>query len=342
MNTAWQGFLLEHGAVVESGRVTRFGDPAVELKAAQTGTILADLSHLGVLRFSGDDVQSFLHGQISSDLKTLDPAAAQYSSYCTAKGRMVAIFLVWRSEESYFLQLPAEIAEPIRKRLSLFILRAKVKSEDASDGTVRMGIAGHAAEKLLERHFLSIPSGTLGIAHGTSGTLIRLGENRFEIVTAPEQAPTLWCGLSENATPAGAPCWDWLEIRAGIPAITAATQEQFVPQMANLDAIGGVSFHKGCYPGQEIIARTQYLGRLKRRMYLVHIEAQTPPAPGDELYSPDLEGQASGVIVRAAPAPGGGYDALAVIQMASVETGEIRWKAPSGPRLQFLPLPYSV
>ena len=138
------------------------------------------------------------------------------------------------------------------------------------------------------------------------------------------------------------PVWDWLEIRAGIPVITAATQEAFVPQMVNLELLGGVSFQKGCYPGQEIVARSQYLGKLKRRMYLAHTDRDVAPGAGTQLYSRDLDGQPSGMVVSAAPAPGGGFDLLAVIQTTSADVHPIHLGTPDGPVLALEPLPYPV
>jgi len=138
----------------------------------------------------------------------------------------------------------------------------------------------------------------------------------------------------------GAPAWDWLLINAGIPSVLPQTQEHFVPQMANMEVLGGVSFNKGCYPGQEIVARSQYLGKVKRRLYLAHLDAE--PRPGDELFAPDPTDQAAGMIANAAPAPGGGWDVLAVVLTPSVEAGEVRLKARDGARLAFRPLPYPV
>ena len=143
-----------------------------------------------------------------------------------------------------------------------------------------------------------------------------------------------------SATPVGAPVWDWLRLNAGVPMIVAATQEQFVPQMVNLEVIGGVSFQKGCYPGQEIVARSQYLGKLKRRMFLAHVDAEA--APGDNLYSADFEGQATGTVVNAAPAPTGGFDVLAVAQVESANTQTLHLKAADGAALSLKPLPYAM
>lgn len=327
------------------GAVAHFGDAAGELRAAPGGTLLADLSHLGLLRFSGEDAESFLQGQLSCDVKKLGPNTAEYGSYCTAQGRMLAVFLLWVKDGAFFMQLPAEILAPIQKRLGMFVLRSKVKIENASDAWVRMGLAGSGAAALLAEAGLAVPenaegsSGALPAGHSQAATVIALGGGRFEIAAAPEHAPALWDALARDARAVGSGVWNWLEIRAGVPVVLSKTQEQFVPQMANLELIGGVSFQKGCYPGQEIVARTQHLGKLKRRMYLAHLAAECAPAPGDELFSADLEGQASGMIVNSAPSPDGGYDMLAVIRISSAQDHALHWKSREGAALELMPLP---
>lgn len=342
MNVLWQSHLQTCGAVIGGDRVAHFGDPQTELDATQGGTVIADLSHFGAINFSGADAESFLQGQLSCDMRQITSANAQYGSYCTPKGRMLASFLLWRSASGFFMQLPRSLREHIQKRLGMFVLRAKVKLADTSDSLTCLGIAGRDAEKLLAGRLGDVPAARLGVIHGESGTVIRLSQNRFEVIATPESASSLWDALKKGARPVGAACWDWLDIKEGIPFVVPATQDQFVPQMANLEAIGGVSFQKGCYPGQEIVARSQYLGKLKRRMYLANIRSTTSPAAADELFSPNMEDQASGMIVNAAPSPDGGYDVLAVIQMASAEAGEIHWKGLDGPSLKLMPLPYAV
>lgn len=158
---------------------------------------------------------------------------------------------------------------------------------------------------------------------------------------APQHAEALWRQLAALARPAGYPAWEWLTIRAGLPVITAATSDQFVPQTANLDALGGVNFQKGCYTGQEIVARTQYLGRLKERLTLAHVDGASP-APGDRLYSAVFGEQSCGAVVNVAPAPGGGHDLLAVLQNAARDSGEVRLGAVDGRRLALLPVPYPL
>jgi len=342
MNSTWQAYLQARDAVIQDGCVTHYGDAAAELKCTRSGTVLADLSHFGLIHFSGEDAQAFLQGQLSCDVRKVDLSNAQYGGYCTPKGRMLASFLLWHDDDGYIMQLPSALQVAIRKRLAMFVLRAKVELADNSDTLVRMGVAGNHAAALLAEVVGIVPVAHLGVIHAQQGSVIRLGHDRFELVVLPEQAPALWQHLSKEAMPVGVSCWSWLEIKAGVPVITPATQEQFVPQMANLQAIGGVSFQKGCYPGQEIVARTQYLGKIKRRMYLANIQSIKPVAAGDELFSADMAEQSNGMVVNAAPSPDGGFDVLAVIQTSSVEAGKIHWQALDGPALEIMPLPYSL
>jgi hypothetical protein len=136
--------------------------------------------------------------------------------------------------------------------------------------------------------------------------------------------------------------WDWLDIMAGIPGVHPETSDAFVPQMANLEIVGGVNFKKGCYPGQEIVARMQYLGKLKQRMYRARFEGNTQPHPGDSIFAPDFPGQSAGTVVAAQPAPDNGFDLLAVIQISSAEAGELHLGSETGPKLSLQNLPYPV
>ena len=343
MNESWHNHLRACGAIFEHQHVAHFGSPEQEWAAAKTGTVLSDLSHFGLIGFAGEDTQTFLQGQLTNDVRQVSPNRAQYSSYCTPKGRMLANFLLWQNGGGdYLMQLPAELQANTQKRLGMFVLRSKVKVRDAGGEWVRIGLAGSGAEALLQKHFPTLPNEPMGVANSDTMSVLRLSAERFQINLQPEQAAALWDILKMDSTPVGASVWQWLEIRAGIPTITAATQEHFVPQMVNYERIGGVNFKKGCYPGQEIVARTQYLGKLKRHMYLAHIASPSVPAAGDELYSADMEGQASGMIVNAERSPGGGFDVLAVIQISSAEAGPVHWKTPDGAVLELLPLPYQA
>lgn len=344
MHTVWQSYLSDHHAVIENNCVQHFGDFPAELQAARAAAIMTDLSPMGLIQFSGEDAKSFLQSQLTCDIRELDSGCAQYGSYCTPKGRILTSFLLWQHHDGIWMQLPANLLTAIQKRLSLYVLRAKVKLTDISDTWIRIGIAGPDAEKLLQT--ITGPADRSGqplyVHHTEKFSAIYLPQNRIEITVSLEYAPVLWKQLKQHLTPVGTGCWDWLTIQSGIPVILPETQETFLPQMINLDAIGGVSFKKGCYPGQEIVARTQYLGKLKRRMFLAHIATAETIKPGDALYSADMEDQSSGNIVNAAPSPLGGYDALAVAQQSSIGNCDIHWQSLQGPVLEFKPLPYQL
>ncbi len=327
--------------------VRHFGDTAAELRATAQSTVLCDLSQFGTLRASGEDAQSFLQNMLSNDICEVSASRAQLSSLNSPKGRMLATMLIWRNGDDCLLQLPRVLCEPMRKKLGMYVLRAKVKISDASDEIVSLGLSGENAQEILRKQFGELPQLPFDFTDTGQAGVLKFSDTRFQVSAAAQYAPTIWQALGQHAQPVGSMCWDWLNIRAGIPVILPQTQEQFVPQMANFELLGGVNFKKGCYPGQEIVARMQYLGKLKRRMYLVHIDgahldSNEAPQPGDELFSADMEGQASGMIANVSPAPGGGYDALAVVQTASREAQTVHWKSLRGEALQFLPPPYAL
>ncbi|WP_051711359.1 CAF17-like 4Fe-4S cluster assembly/insertion protein YgfZ [Andreprevotia chitinilytica] len=317
------------------------GTLSEQFDALANGTIASPLSQYGLIRFSGEETAAFLNGQLSSDVRTLPYEQAQYSSYSTPKGRMQASFLVWRDGDDYLLQIAAELQTAIQKRLSMFVLRAKTKASDANADYLNIGIAGPKAADVLAKVAGGVPTDALAVLHGDALTVIALSENRYQLIARADQSQVIWDALQQaGVQPAGEDVWRLTEIRAGAPWVTAATQEEFVPQMANMELIGAVSFTKGCYPGQEIVARTQYLGKLKRRMFRVHIGTDAAAA-GNDVYSPEMNGQASGKLLLAAPAPQGGIEALVVVQTASLEHG-LHLGSVDGPALEVLALPYEV
>ncbi len=341
----WQSFLLQQHAVFQDGLIIHFSNTA--FPSVPQGTVLCNLEQFGTLRVSGIDSQQFLQNLFSNDIREVNNAQAQPSSFNSAKGRMLATFLIWRDGDDYLLQLPQMLLESMRKKLSMYVLRAKVKITDSSNEIISLGLSGDKATEILRQlHNEELP--VLGVSHvpSLSTSIIRISDTRFQLNTTLEQAPTLWQLLATEANTVGSAYWDWLNIHAGIPVILPQTQEQFVPQMANLDLIGGINFKKGCYPGQEIVARMHYLGKLKRRMYLAHISTDIAPRPGDELFSADMavqdQAQTCGMVVNSTLSPAGGYDILAVIQIASHDTQSIHLDSLQGPALTFEKLPYSL
>lgn len=307
---------------------------------SRDATLVADLSHNALIAVSGDDAAAFLHGQFTNDVEALEVGAAQWSSWLSAKGRILATFLLVRRADHFLLMLPAEIAAPILKRLSMFVLRSKVKLEDASGRLARLGIAGPNAAAIVATHWGDAPAPMRSVERDGS-MVVALEEGRF-VAIAPEALASAMREKLASTESAGAEAWEAAAIRAGIPTIVAATQEAFIPQMVNFELIGGVSFKKGCYPGQEIVARTHYRGGLKRRMAMAHIAGEDAPKPGDALYSTTFGDQAAGQVANVAPAPGGGFDALVVAQLESLANNDLHWKSPNGPALDLLDLPYEV
>jgi folate-binding protein YgfZ len=257
---------------------------------------------------------------------------------------MLVIFRVFRRGDDTLLQLPASLLETTLKRLKMFVLRAKVTLDNVDAELVSFGISGPDAEKLLRDAAGFAPTEINGCETRDEITVIKLAgpHPRFEVIAPTDNAMKLWTALKPKTTPVAPPVWGWLDIMAGIPGVHPETSEAFVPQMANLEIVGGVNFKKGCYPGQEIVARMQYLGKLKQRMYRARFDGDALPRPGDSIFAPDFPGQSAGTVVAAQPAPDNGFDLLAVIQISSAEAGELHLGSETGPKLSLQTLPYSV
>jgi tRNA-modifying protein YgfZ len=338
---SWTEFLVRRGATLDGDTVTRFTAPGPELAAARDAAVACDLTPLAALRVAGPDAASFLQGQLTNDVAALAEGAAQYSAWCSPKGRMLANFLLLRTGDSTFeILLPSSMIAAIRKRLTMFVLRSKVAIEDTSAEWVRVGIGGPAATGALHAASIDVPPLFQCRALG-GGLIVGLPGGRFVALMQAAGAEAFWDRLSRAALPAGFPVWQWLTIRAGIPIVTAETTDRLVPQMANWDGLDGVSFRKGCYTGQEIVARTQYLGRLKERTYLGHVGASPPPA-GEKLYSAAFGEQSCGIVLNAAASPDGGSDLVAALQIAAAQSGDVHIGSPQGASIALMPLPYPL
>lgn len=338
MIPVWHTFLATQGAQTDAQGALHFGPVGDEVSAARSGLVLADLSHFGLIAFSGEDTLAFLQGQITNDLRGQGQDQAVFAGYCTAKGRLQANFLVLRQADDYLLLLPEGLRESLQKRLSMFILRSKTRARDAGAEWVRLGLSGPGARALLTRTWGNAPAAGLAVLQHADGLAIGLADERFDILARPEAAPALWQALAAVARPIGHTAWDALLVDAGIPTLLPATFEAFTPQMVNMEFLHGVSFNKGCYPGQEVVARTQYLGKVKRRMFLAHVEGTA--TPGTHLFSSAVPDQDCGMIVNVAPAADGGHDCLAVVRLDAWEAQDVRLGTRQGPLLVARPQPY--
>ncbi len=325
MTASWQQFLLSRGARFGEGRVESFGGaPAVS-----AGPNLVDLSHCGVIEVHGADAAAFLHAQLTNDVLALPDGHAQRSGWCTPKGRLLATLLVWREGDRYFLLLPRALQQAIQKRLQMFVLRSKVTLRDASGDRVAMGLAFGNAD--------AAPLMALTVEKDHAA--LRLSPQRTLLLCDPATAAAQWeQRVRDGAAESGAAAWRLAAIAEGVYELAAETQEQFVPQMVNFDLTRAVSFTKGCYPGQEIVARTQYRGILKRRM--VRVECAAPLKPAEAVFAPEFGDQPAGQVADAVIRPDGVCEALVVAQIDSIRAGSLH--AQGGAPLKVLPLPYPV
>ena len=298
------------------------------------------LAHLGIIRAVGEDAVKFLQGQLTQDVAQLDLSQARLAAFCNAKGRMQASFVLFkRSPEEVLLVCSRDLLAATLKRLSMFVMRAKAKLSDASDDFLLYGVTGTAIY-------------SIAASEQTAWTKVDIdAANLIFLYPGAGQARALWCAPSGSPAPEGEPTnlsmWNWLEVQSGIAMISQPVFESFVPQMLNYESVGGVNFKKGCYPGQEIVARSQFRGTLKRRAYLVHTDAA--PAPGQEVFHAQDGEQPCGLVAAAAAHPAGGFDAIVSIQTAAATDAaahsserRLTLGSPTGAALALLPLPYPL
>jgi len=292
------------------------------------------LADWGVIRAQGADAASFLHGQLTQDVQHLGERNAVLAGYCTAKGRLLASAVVWRAAgDEFLLACSADVLPATLKRLSMFVLRAKCKLSDASATLALHGLAGPAATAWLGPN---APASVWQRSDVLGGHAIRLpdaaGLARY-LLALPN-------GSASPPLPALAPdAWRWLEVGSGMARIVAATVEQFVPQMVNFELVGGVNFQKGCYPGQEVVARSQYRGTIKRRAFVFACDSAA--RPGQEVFHSADADQPAGMVVNAASLAGA-HRALVEIKLAALEDGSLHLGAAAGPLLERVAQPYAV
>jgi folate-binding protein YgfZ len=331
----WSRALAARGARFEGTCALDFGNPEAERAALARATTLHPVCD-GLLEVEGRDARAFLHSHLTSDVQGLPAAQAQYAAYCTAKGRMLATLLLGSTTQGLWLQLARDLAEPIATRLRKYVLRSAVRVQDRLDQFALIGLGGPQAPSLVAGLIDAPPTEPLALAVGESLTVCALESGCFQLMVPADQAAALWDRLVAcGAQPSGDPGWRWRRIQAGVPWVTGPTQELFVPQMADLDRIGAISFSKGCYPGQEIVARAHYRGEVKRRLFRGHTGGSA--SPGQPLFPAGEPAQPVGHVANAAPAPGGGMDLLAVVHIEAAGRGALRLGAADGPEVVLSP-----
>ncbi len=296
---------------------------------------IARLDHLGVIRAHGPEAAKFLQGQLTQDFVLLGASEARLAAFCSPKGRMLASFIGFkRAPDDILLVCSRDLLAPTLKRLSMFVMRAQVKLSDASEAFAVWGVVGESAPGLGNAVWSQ-----LNTADGRSWTRLypASGVARALCVAAipedraaePPSGPALHAGL-----------WPWLEVMSGVATITQPVVDAFVPQMLNYESVGGVNFKKGCYPGQEVVARSQFRGTLKRRAY--RVATTEPLAVGQEVFHDSDADQPCGTVVAAAANPTGGWNAIVSMQTKAANSGQLSMGAVGGQALTLLPLPYDL
>lgn len=346
MNQVWLDFLTQQSATRDDLRTLCFDTAENERQRLTTNVTLADLSHYTIVQVTGADAAKFLQNQLTNDIGKITPSQSRIAGYCTPKGRLLAIFRVLLHHSDYLLVFPKKIATATLQRLKKYVLMSKVQFACLDEQWSLMGIAGDNAVKYLETMGFHMALSIDAVAFHDGLTIVTLESQhpRFLLLGPIAQLIDLWRRAQHlGAVPVGYLAWNWYDVAAGYPELDEATIEAFVPQMMNFEALDGLSFTKGCYPGQEIVARMAYLGTLKRRMYLLHAETTDLPKAGDAIYS--IHARADdvvGIVVNAAMAPSGGIDVLAVLQINHAEQNGLCLGSPSGPALSIQALSYNA
>jgi folate-binding protein YgfZ len=335
MNNDWKNFLSPRDASHDNNA----SDNAKAIKS----TVLCDLSQYSTLVIAGDDAVSFMQGQFTNDVEKIDADNSQMNGFCNKKGRMIANFRLFKHQQNHFLSIKNDLVDLSIEHLQHYILRAHVAVQDVSEQLIHLGLSGPDSPALLAEFIKTVNEEVDSVSYNDNYIAIRVAglQARYEIFCSLEHAKTLWEKLSAKIDVIDASSWDYLNIQAGLPYIDSHTSGEFVPQMVNMELINGVSFTKGCFTGQEIVARMHYLGKLKKRCYKIHIATEDRPNAGDKLFAENARaGQNTGAIIMAEKNPESGYDALAVIQIADTESKLFLYGA-DGPTVFVRELPYS-
>ena len=293
---------------------------------------VAPLTHLGVIRAAGEDAVKFLQGQLTNDFALLDEGHARLAAFCSPKGRMQASFIGFRrGPDEVLLVCSLDLLPATLKRLSMFVMRAKAKLTDATGDFRLYGLVGDAVAQSIDP--ASPPWTRADLGDATAISLYPADGQPRALLLAPGDA------VAPSGPALTGEQWAGTEVRSGVATVSQPIFEALVPQMLNYESVGGVNFKKGCYPGQEVVARSQFRGTLKRRAYVVH--AAAPLAAGQEVFADTDPDQPCGVVVQAAPAPGGGFDAIVSMQTAA-QSARLTAGSVDGPLLELQPLPYEL
>jgi len=336
----WQDYLRQQSAQIDNDWVLGFQSGASS--AGPNALHLCALTHLACIEVCGDDAPSFLQNQMSNDTRLVSDQQAQLAAYCSAKGRVISLLWILKSKQGYFLLLPRDRVDALVKRLRMFVLMSRVDIQDVSDQWHCLGIFGDNCDAVVQRLGVTTRDETLGVGQNDSLCAVRCHgtQARYLLLAAHAQAATLWQTLSAQAECVASKRWIAEDIKAGVPQVYQATTEAFVPQMLNLHSLNAISFTKGCYPGQEVVARMKYLGKLKRRMFHAEVLGDWVIRPGDEIV--DTDNKSVGQVVDVAPLPDSSGNRLLAVLLIDASNNPLKIKGYEQSLLKIKDLPYTV
>lgn len=347
----WTEFLTEQGAqFTENNLITTFGHPEIERFLIKNGPVVTNLAHNALLKLSGNDTFDFLQGQLTSDVSTVSESKAQLSAYCDPQGNVLAVFLIFKFKGDFYLSFNGSLKESIQKRLTMFVMRSDVTITDVSNEMIHIGFAGEFGDLDIQRRLNTkvkevYESGSVEDESMQDVFVVKVPGpyHKYDLFGPAEQVKQAWLKLRDNADVTNTQDWNLLNIAAGIPEVTAKNSGKFIGQFLNLDKLGAINFQKGCFPGQEIIARVHYRGKVTKRMFRIRIEENLELTSGDDLILQDAKGKNHTLsVINSNPDIYSGTLCLAVGTLKSLEAVEGDLMSPSGQPAIIEPLPYSI
>ncbi len=338
MNKDWKAFLIENGAVFSNEDIVSFGDPEAEQQISAEVALLSNPTDRALIEVKGEDAESFLQNQLTNDIRNVTETHHQASAWCSPKGRIIANFRIFKRGDAFFLSLSADLHEHVMKKLRMYVMMSEVTLVDVTDSLVHFSFAGEGTETHLKQ-LLGVDIAAGEALQDQSLSILRFSGSpaRFDIYGELDDAKALWLQCKEHAKPVSGMGSRFLNILSGNPEITAASSEAWIPQMVNYIDVGGVDFKKGCYPGQEVVARLNYLGKTKRRMYHIQIDTDELPEVGAAIKS-ETEADA-GKILNAVMNADGKAEALAILKIAEASNA---LALENNAAITLLDLPYTV
>lgn len=351
LDPQWLDFLATQNAKFdEAGKIVTFGQAELERFLIKNGPVLTSLTHQGLIKASGSDVATFLQGQLSSDISAVSDSQAQLSAYCDPQGQVLALFLVFKYQGDFYLNFDGSLKESILKRLKMFVMRADVQFTDVSDSLIQIGFAGEFGDLDIQRRLSTkvkavYETGYIDIDGMRDVCVVKVPGpyHRYALFGPAEQMIETWKSLRSNADLTNSYDWNLLNIAAGVPEVNADTSGQFIAQFLNLDKLDAINFKKGCFPGQEIIARMHYRGKVTKRMFRIRFEESLNLKSGEALVLKDSNDKSHKLtVISANPNIYNGTLCLAVGTLKSLEAVEGDLLTETGSPAFLEPLPYSV